>query len=71
MVVDARHVFRAGTSLDELDAALPPEVIFGVEFDDAAPQACGELFEDTVERRLLCPAREALRQAATTTRNIL
>jgi len=54
LVVDAWHVFRAGTSLDDLTATLAPEMIFGVELDDAAPQAIGTLFEDTVDRRLLC-----------------
>ena len=36
LLVDAWHVFRAGTSLAELRAALRPEMIFGVELDDAA-----------------------------------
>ena len=40
LLLDAWHVFRAGTSLDELRAALAPEMIFGVELDDAAP-GCG------------------------------
>ena len=31
LLVDAWHVFRAGTSLDELRAVLTPEVIFGVD----------------------------------------
>ena len=47
-------VFRARTSLDELNAALRPEHVFGVELNDAAPNVVGTLFEDTVERRLLC-----------------
>ncbi|MDT5151140.1 MAG: hypothetical protein QOI01_2873 [Mycobacterium sp.] len=54
LLVDAWHVFRAGTSLDELCTALRPEMIFGVELDDAAPEVIGTLFEDTVDRRLLC-----------------
>ena len=54
LLVDAWHVFRAGTSLDELRAALRPEMIFGVELDDAAPEVVGTLFEDTVDNRLLC-----------------
>ena len=29
-------------------------MIFGVELNDAADEVVGELFEDTVERRLLC-----------------
>jgi sugar phosphate isomerase/epimerase len=47
-------VFRAGTSLHELRTGLQPEMIFGVELDDAAPNVVGTLFEDTVDNRLLC-----------------
>ncbi len=54
LLVDAWHVFRAGTSLDELRSALAPAMIFGVELDDAANEVVGTLFEDTVEHRLLC-----------------
>jgi sugar phosphate isomerase/epimerase len=54
LLVDAWHVFRAGTTLDELRATLPPEMIFAVELDDAAPEPVGTLFEDTVDNRLLC-----------------
>ena len=53
-MVDAWHVFRAGTSLAELRAALSPEMIFGVELVDAAHDVIGTLFEDTVHHRLLC-----------------
>ena len=53
LVIDAWHVFRAGTSLTELSTVLSPRNIFGVELDDAAEQVVGTLFEDTVERRLL------------------
>jgi sugar phosphate isomerase/epimerase len=54
LLVDAWHVFRAGTSLAELRATLAPETIFGVELDDAAAVVVGTLFEDTVDNRLLC-----------------
>ena len=54
VLVDAWHVFRAGTTLDDLRSALRPGVVFGVELDDAAPEVVGSLFDDTVERRLLC-----------------
>ena len=54
LMIDAWHVFRAGTSLSELSAVLKPEHVFGVELDDAAPEVVGTLFEDTVEHRLLC-----------------
>jgi sugar phosphate isomerase/epimerase len=54
LLIDAWHVFRAGTSLEELQAALSPEMIFGVELDDADHAVTGTLFEDTVDHRLLC-----------------
>jgi sugar phosphate isomerase/epimerase len=54
LLLDAWHVFRAGTSLEELRAALAPEMIFGVELDDAAQALVGTHFEDTVNHRLLC-----------------
>lgn len=54
LLVDAWHVFRAGTSLDELRVALTPGMVFGVELDDAAAGVVGSLFEDTVDHRLLC-----------------
>jgi len=54
LLVDAWHVFRAGTSLEDLRAALSTEMVFGVELDDAARDVVGTLFEDTVDNRLLC-----------------
>jgi len=47
-------VFRAGTSLTELQATVKPGTIFGVELDDAAAAVNGMLFDDTVNHRLLC-----------------
>ena len=54
LLVDAWHVFRAGSTLAELRAALNPEMVFGVELDDAAPEIVGTLFEDTVDNRMFC-----------------
>jgi sugar phosphate isomerase/epimerase len=54
LLLDAWHVFRAGTTLEELRAALSPAMIFGVELDDAATEMVGSQFEDTVNHRLLC-----------------
>lgn len=54
LVIDAWHVFRAGTTISDLAGSLSPEIIFGVELDDAAPEIIGTLFEDTVHNRLLC-----------------
>jgi sugar phosphate isomerase/epimerase len=54
LFVDAWHVFRAGTTLPELRAALRPGMVFGVELDDADATVVGTLFEDTVDNRMLC-----------------
>lgn len=51
LLVDAWHVFRAGTSLEELEACLAPGTVFGVELDDADAEPVGDLFEDTIRRR--------------------
>jgi sugar phosphate isomerase/epimerase len=54
LLIDAWHVFRADTSLEELHDSLTPEMIFGVELDDAARNMVGTPFEDTLNHRLLC-----------------
>jgi len=54
LVVDYWHVFRAGTSLDELSRSLTAEQIFGVELNDADAEIKGTLFEDTRDNRRLC-----------------
>jgi sugar phosphate isomerase/epimerase len=54
LLVDAWHVFRAGTTLDELRATLTPGIVLGVELDDAAAEMVGSMFEDTVHHRMLC-----------------
>ncbi|MFE4835798.1 sugar phosphate isomerase/epimerase family protein [Arthrobacter sp. NPDC056691] len=54
LVVDYWHVFRAGTTLDELSASLGADQIFGVELNDAAAEVQGTLFEDTRDNRRLC-----------------
>ncbi|WP_222711087.1 sugar phosphate isomerase/epimerase family protein [Quadrisphaera setariae] len=57
LVVDAWHVFRAGTSMDDLAAALAPaprSVVVGVELDDADADVVGTLFEDTRDHRRYC-----------------
>jgi sugar phosphate isomerase/epimerase len=54
LLIDAWHVFRAGTSIDELRDTLTPELVFGVELDDAGAEMVGSMFEDTVNHRLLC-----------------
>jgi sugar phosphate isomerase/epimerase len=54
LLIDAWHLFRAGTTLEELRDSLTPEMIFGVELDDAAQDMVGSLFEDTLNHRLLC-----------------
>ncbi|HVQ52278.1 MAG TPA: TIM barrel protein, partial [Mycobacterium sp.] len=55
LLIDAWHVFRAGTTIDELRDSLTPEMIFGVELDDAARDMVGgNFFEDTLNHRLFC-----------------
>jgi sugar phosphate isomerase/epimerase len=54
LLVDAWHIFRAGTTLEELRESLLPGMIFGVELDDAGHDMVGSLFEDTLDHRLLC-----------------
>ena len=53
LVVDFWHVFRAGTTLDELVACLDPGMAFGVELCDAHEEIVGTLFEDTRDNRTL------------------
>mgnify|MGYP004540276925 CR=1 FL=1 len=57
LCVDAWHVFRAGTTLDELAASLAPGpagLVVGVELDDADAEVVGTLFEDTRDHRRYC-----------------
>ena len=54
LVVDYWHVFRAGTTLDELSSSLDADQIFGVELNDADAEVRGSLFEDTRDNRRLC-----------------
>ncbi|MTD15425.1 TIM barrel protein [Nakamurella sp. YIM 132087] len=53
IIVDAWHIFRAGTPVEDL-ATVPVELILGVELDDADPTVVGTMFEDTVHRRRYC-----------------
>ena len=59
LLVDAWHVFRAGTTLDELRAVLTPEMIFGVELDDAAPDSRRDIVRGH-RRTTGCSAAKAL-----------
>jgi sugar phosphate isomerase/epimerase len=54
LVVDYWHVFRAGTSLDELSRSLTADQVFAVELNDADAEIKGTLFEDTRDNRRLC-----------------
>jgi sugar phosphate isomerase/epimerase len=54
VIIDSWHVFRAGTTLTELAECLTPDILFGVELDDADADVVGTLFEDTVNQRRLC-----------------
>lgn len=50
--VDVWHVERGGSPLGDL-AALPPELVFAVEIDDAAGVRIGSFYEDTIYNRRL------------------
>lgn len=54
LVVDYWHVFRAGTTLQELAASVTADQILGVELNDADAEVRGTLFEDTRDNRRLC-----------------
>lgn len=57
LCVDAWHVFRPGTTLEELAVSLaagPPHLVVGVELDDADAEVVGTLFEDTRDHRRYC-----------------
>jgi sugar phosphate isomerase/epimerase len=54
LVVDYWHVFRHGTTHDELAQKLTVDQIFGVELNDADAEVRGTLFEDTRDHRRLC-----------------
>lgn len=53
LIVDCWHVFRAGTTLAELEGCLETRFIVGVELDDAdeRPEPGRTLFEDTRDNR--------------------
>jgi sugar phosphate isomerase/epimerase len=53
LVIDYWHVFRAGTTLEELQNRVPLEFIFGIELTDALDEIVGTLFEDTRDNRKL------------------
>lgn len=53
VMIDLWHVARSATPLSEV-AAVPSELIAGVELDDAAAAPAGSLWEDTIDRRRLC-----------------
>jgi len=53
LLVDIWHVCRAHTPYAEV-AALPADVIFAVELDDADETVVGTLLEDTLHQRRLC-----------------
>ncbi len=49
--VDFWHVYRTGTTLEELRNALTADQVFGVELNDAFDEPEGTLFEDTRDNR--------------------
>jgi sugar phosphate isomerase/epimerase len=53
LMVDIWHLIRAGDTLEDL-AAVPLNLITGVELNDAPAEQVGSGYEDTVLRRQLC-----------------
>lgn len=53
LCVDFWHIFRAGTTLSEMELKVPVESIFSVELSDAYNHIEGTLFEDTRDNRTL------------------
>lgn len=51
LLLDIWHITRPGIPYAEI-ATIPPRFIKHVELDDAAPEIVGDLFADTVHRRL-------------------
>ncbi|MDF3310625.1 sugar phosphate isomerase/epimerase [Rhodococcus sp. T2V] len=54
LCIDIWHVNRAGTSYEEMTAAVDPDMVFVVELNDAASAPDGTLWEDTVNSRRYC-----------------
>jgi sugar phosphate isomerase/epimerase len=54
LLVDAWHVFRAGTTLADLYACVTSNILFAVELADAAQPVGGDLFYDTIMNRRFC-----------------
>ncbi|MFD1811653.1 sugar phosphate isomerase/epimerase family protein [Rhodococcus gannanensis] len=54
LCIDIWHVYRAGTSYEELAAAIDPEMVFVVELNDGARTPIGSLWDDTVNSRKYC-----------------
>jgi sugar phosphate isomerase/epimerase len=52
LLIDSWHLFRSGSSLEEL-RKVPGERVLAVQLDDAPAQAEADLFEETQHRRLL------------------
>ncbi len=53
LLVDYWHIFRANTTLEEMEQRVPVEHIFGIELNDALDEIVGTLFEDTRDNRKL------------------
>ena len=53
VIIDTWHIVRGHTPVTDL-ALVPPNLIIGVELNDADDQVVGTLFEDTVHRRRYC-----------------
>jgi sugar phosphate isomerase/epimerase len=54
LLLDIWHAYRGGTPYVKLPLLVPPEIVFGVEFDDGRAEPVGTDLEDTFDNRLPC-----------------
>jgi sugar phosphate isomerase/epimerase len=54
ILLDIWHVARSGMDYETMVHEVPPEILFGVELNDAQNEIVGTLFEDTINCREYC-----------------
>ena len=54
ILLDIWHVARSGMDYETMVHEVPPEILFGVELNDAQHEIVGTLFEDTINCREYC-----------------
>lgn len=59
ILLDVWHLLRAGFPLNRIPEVVPPDLLRGVELDDALVVQVGTGVEDTLDNRILCGQGEA------------